>query len=128
MSSCAGCAEMEPVRETLHRPRKLAKRRASPCFATGQKGTKVLLGVVDACQIDIGDARDRKARRGRANFVRERVSIRGGQRAHGGVAGYESARELGARLGREAPVVDTHREVVGEAAARGLLEIEDRGD
>src|SRR5688572_2200313 len=46
-------ADLEPAREKLQRRRKLAKRRASPCFDTRQKGTKVLLGVWQPCQIDI---------------------------------------------------------------------------
>src|SRR5580698_3168743 len=53
-------AESAPARETLHCGRKLAKSRAAPRFAPRQKGTEVLLGVVDPCQIDIGDARQRE--------------------------------------------------------------------
>src|SRR5690242_791923 len=44
-------AETKPARRTLQRQRKLAKRRAPPCVATRQKGTKVLFWVCDLCQI-----------------------------------------------------------------------------
>src|SRR5262245_59626616 len=47
-------ADLEPARRRLQRRRKLAKRRASPCFTARQKGTEVLFGVSQPCQIDIG--------------------------------------------------------------------------
>src|SRR5262245_15459457 len=45
-------ADFEPARGRLQRRRKLAKRRASPCFTARQKGTEILVGVSDPCQID----------------------------------------------------------------------------
>src|SRR5262245_52758784 len=117
MSSFAGFAEPEPARETLQRACKLAKRRASPCFTTRQKGTKVLLLVVELCQIDIGDTRDREACRSCSNFVRERFSIGVGEPANLLVAGEQCVGEVEARLLGPAPVVDTDGEVVGEAAS-----------
>src|ERR1041385_6775157 len=126
--SAAGSAGDTPGAGTLQQRAKFAKRWASPGITARQKGTEVLVGVVDLCQIDIGDPRDGEPDGRGGHLDQEGFTVGLGQRADLLIAGQEGGRGGGARVAIPAPGVDAHREVVDDAAAGGLLEVEDRDE
>src|SRR5215510_12763585 len=85
MSAPRGCRRCAKARTLQQRP-KFAKCWTPPCIAARQKGTEVLVGVVDPCQIDIGDPRDGEAGRGGRDLDQEGFTVGGGERADALVA------------------------------------------
>src|SRR4051812_11490247 len=110
MSASRVCRTCAKARTLQQRP-KFAKCWAPPRVAARQKGTEVLVGVVDPCQIDIGDPRDGEAGRGGRDLDQEGFTVGRGERPDGLVAGQERGRDLAAEAAVPAPVVEAHGEV-----------------
>src|ERR1700704_265820 len=95
MSAPRRCRRCAKARTLQQRP-KFAKGWTPPCITSRQKGTEVLVGVVDPCQIDIGDPRDGEAGRGGRDLDQDGFTVGGGERADALVAGPERGRGVAA--------------------------------
>src|SRR3954469_10790044 len=105
MSTSRPCRRYAKARTLQQRP-KFAKCWTPPGVVARQKGTEVLVGVVDPCQIDIRDPRDGEPGRGGRDFDQEGFTVGRGERADALVAGQECRGGIAAEPAVPAPVVD----------------------